>query len=628
MSEEPTADKGLEYVRVKSHVRGALFGGRPDPLRIGRFSVLTRLGQGGMSIVYAAYDDELDRKVALKLLRPEATKHYAPDRLRREAQALARLSHANVVPVYEVGEHEGRVFVAMEFVRGQTLRQWLGGVPHPWSEVERVLLQAAAGLSAAHQAGIVHRDFKPDNVMVDDAGRVRVLDFGVAAVGPSGLEDTLPTDEHRDARLTHDGALVGTPVYMAPECLSRGPATALSDQYSLCAVCYEALTGRRPHTAGTLEELEASAAKGARFPADVSVPAAVRTALLRGLAPSPEDRFATIDALIHALRPRPRSTWAVPAVGLSLVASVGIVTWAVADDTRACASEGDDFAWSEATKARVHDALAASGTSLSEWDAAATALDAYAERWVEARARSCTLDDDEDVSLQRALCFEWLNGDLAAIVEPLGRGDAAGISELPATVAQLSDPEACLDRRRLAALAETRLHKSAPEPAGLAAGLLSNFEEQPLARFGAGWGPSTDVLAGGQSTGHMEVVRGGHNGGHALHLTGSVDGSRPPLWSGAMVFPGEQHFAPANLQGVDTLTFAGKATPGHYAVMVFTTRTGFEPVVHEVELTSDWQTLDVDLDALVPERYDVNGIFFGRVRPGAFEMWVDDVGFR
>ena len=150
--------------------------------RIGRYAILRKVGQGGMGMVYAGYDERLDRKVAIKLLR-RRTGDAARRRLAREAQGLARLSHPNVVQIYEIGEHEGAPYIAMEFVEGQTLGAWAKAAPRTWAEALAVMVDAGRGLAAAHAKGLIHRDFKPDNVMIDDEGRVRVMDFGLVHGG-------------------------------------------------------------------------------------------------------------------------------------------------------------------------------------------------------------------------------------------------------------------------------------------------------------------------------------------------------------------------------------------------------------------------------------------------------------
>jgi len=210
----------------------------PPPARIGPYTVLRAIGRGAMGVVYSAYDDRLDRKIAVKHLHlGRDAGPQAEARLLREAQALARVSHPNVVQVYEVGEHGREVYIAMEFVRGQTLRAWARAAARPWREVLGVYLQAGRGLAAAHAAGLVHRDFKPDNVMIGDDGRVRVMDFGLARSQaepvPVRPDDPLSSST-ANLSLSHTvaGRLLGTPAYMAPEQHIGAPGEARSDQFS------------------------------------------------------------------------------------------------------------------------------------------------------------------------------------------------------------------------------------------------------------------------------------------------------------------------------------------------------------------------------------------------------------
>ncbi|MDQ3297575.1 MAG: protein kinase, partial [Myxococcota bacterium] len=199
--------------------------------QLGRYSVLASLGAGGMGVVYAAYDPELDRKIAVKVLRHAR----AGDQLRDEARAIAKLAHPNVVAVHDVGRADGDVFIAMEHVDGVTVRDWLR-TPHRVPEILHVFEQAGAGLAAAHRAGLVHRDVKPSNIMIGNDGRVRVLDFGLA------LADLEP------------GTIVGTPAYMAPE-QQRGEAVdPRADQYAFCVALWEAVAGRRPEAGGRRPE--------------------------------------------------------------------------------------------------------------------------------------------------------------------------------------------------------------------------------------------------------------------------------------------------------------------------------------------------------------------------------------
>ena len=280
------------------------------PRAIGRFAVQGKLGEGGMGVVYRGRDHALDRDVALKLVN-----HRGGDdarlRLLREAQAMARVAHPNVVPVYEVGEHGEQVFVAMELVRGTTLTTWLRSAPRSWREVVRVLVEAGRGLAAAHRAGVLHRDVKPDNVLIGDDGRARIADFGLAradAAGSGAAAAGAPDDgggsgERRALalELTQDGVVVGSPGFMSPEHFG-GAVGAASDQWSLAATAYYAVFRQLPFPGRDFAALRDAVLEGPppRPPAG-DVPRAVVDAILRGLARRPEDRFATVDELVAAL---------------------------------------------------------------------------------------------------------------------------------------------------------------------------------------------------------------------------------------------------------------------------------------------------------------------------------------
>jgi len=235
---------------------------------VGRYTVRHLIGAGGMGEVYAALDGELGRTVAIKLLRPtmRAGGTRARARLLREAQALARLHHPNVVTVHDVGTDHERVFLAMELVEGPTLGEWLRQRARPWREVRDAFVAAGRGLAAAHAAGIVHRDFKPHNVIVA-SGRVVVVDFGLARAGGEE-EDSSPaassptTGEMLGTDLTLTGERVGTPLYMAPELVAGGVVTAKADQFALCVALFEALYGRAPFAGRSLEELAAAVRRG------------------------------------------------------------------------------------------------------------------------------------------------------------------------------------------------------------------------------------------------------------------------------------------------------------------------------------------------------------------------------
>ncbi len=275
--------------------------------RVGRFVVLRELGRGAMGVVFAAYDEELARRVALKLMHlgPQRDVSAGRSQLLREAQALARLAHPNVVAVYEAGVWGSSVYMAMEYVQGVDLHDWLAIERRPWQEVLLVLRQAGEGLLAAHRSGLVHRDFKPSNVLVGDDGRARVADFGLAAgrgefisaeatqSGPTLLTNTI----------AGEGALVGTPAYMAPEQIRREETSAQSDQFSFCVTLYEALHGVRPFVGRDFAGLALAiqAAELPTPPAHSPVPAWIHPLLVRGLAKDPAARFPSLAELLAEL---------------------------------------------------------------------------------------------------------------------------------------------------------------------------------------------------------------------------------------------------------------------------------------------------------------------------------------
>ena len=269
--------------------------------RIDRYELIQQIGVGGMSVVWSARDVELDREVAVKLSSPEL--HVW---LLGEARAMGRLSHPNVVTVYDVGETDEGLFIAMERIDGGTLGDWLHVTPRPWPEVVALFIAAGRGLAAAHRAGLVHRDFKPDNVLVGADGIARVSDFGLAVpVGEIGTDDTRPGDRAR--MLTEEGALVGTPAYMSPEQLLGQQITERSDQFSFCLALYEALHGTMPFGAPSGESpaafLLAATVEDRLVPAPDSdhLPDRLRRAILRGLACDPDDRWPSMDALVADL---------------------------------------------------------------------------------------------------------------------------------------------------------------------------------------------------------------------------------------------------------------------------------------------------------------------------------------
>lgn len=283
--------------------------------RIGRYVILRTLGQGGMGVVYAAYDEELDRRVALKVLHSAASSSQElRQRMLREAQALARISDPHVIHVYEVGEISGQVFLAMEFVNGTTLEGWQKAMPRSWQETLRMYIKAGRGLQAAHAAGLVHRDFKPENVLIGDEGRPRVADFGLARLEGSLLFDegapTMPPVPASDisptplqASLTQAGSIMGTPLFMSPEQHQGLLTDARSDQFSFCVALFEALYNQLPFRGATLAAVRYKIFTDdvERPPESSPVPPSVLATLLRGLASAPGNRFPSMSDLLTAL---------------------------------------------------------------------------------------------------------------------------------------------------------------------------------------------------------------------------------------------------------------------------------------------------------------------------------------
>ena len=298
----------LEARHARAKVAEALFGeagpaAEDAPPSIGRYQLRAKIGAGGMGVVWRAFDPELQREVALKVLTPDiAADELAQRRMLREARSLARLSHPHVVQVYDVGTHGEQVFLAMEYVAGRDLGAWLAEAPEgsrPWRAVLERFVQAAEGLAAAHREGMVHRDFKPANVLVGDDGRVRVVDFGLARPVDAGALPML------EGATTQTGALVGTPMYMAPEQFEGKGADARSDQFAFCVALFQALFGARPFMGDNVASYVSNVVQGRivtpeRRPPDM--PASLQRALERGLSVSPGRRFASMEDLVAALR--------------------------------------------------------------------------------------------------------------------------------------------------------------------------------------------------------------------------------------------------------------------------------------------------------------------------------------
>ena len=308
---------GLDYdaMLLRAKLRSKMFGVESAPARIGRFEVLGIVGSGAMSVVFKVRDEENDRTIALKLLNDkggEETPHG--QRMMREAKALAFLNHPNVVTLHEVGTFDERMYLAMELVEGTTLLKWQEAETRSWSEILEKYRQAGAGLAAAHEAGMVHRDFKPANALLGADGGVRVVDFGLARA--AGGAEAAASAPGLDVEVTNTGELIGTPAYMSPEQARAERVDGRSDQFSFCVALYEALYGERPKRA-----LSAT-------PPRRGIPRRLHTALRRGLSRRPEGRFPSMEALLQALESPRIPQWLITAVLVAAIVAIGTL-WAL-----------------------------------------------------------------------------------------------------------------------------------------------------------------------------------------------------------------------------------------------------------------------------------------------------------
>jgi eukaryotic-like serine/threonine-protein kinase len=572
-SEELAETLGADDLDDGPRPLGALL---PAGADVGRYRVLDCVGVGGMGVVYAAYDPVLDRRVALKLLRVTKDARGSQGRnarLLREAQALAKLTHPNVITVHDVGTWEAQVFVAMEYVEGSTLKEWLR-TRRAWPELRDVFVAAGRGLAAAHAAGLVHRDFKPDNVLIGRDGRVRVTDFGLARWGqPSRAEhDMRATDELRISSLgagsvepspvvslTETGSLVGTPAYMAPEQYEQRPADAASDQFAFCVALYEAVYGERPFAGRTLAELASNVLEGRMGEVlpqshEVGVPRAVRQALRRGLSRHASDRFASMDELLAVLDHRPARRlrpWAALGVAVAGLGTAGLWAYAQGDIPRSafCRTErGLSEVWGPERREAIAEAFLATEVPYAS-DTVARALpavDAYVAGWERLRARSCEpgavmLEGPGGAAL-RERCLDRRRVALEALLEGFEHATPAAVARAVGSVAALPDVDRCGDPEALVA------ELPPPVPAEQRAAVGRVRDE--LAR-------AEGLLAGGRYPEALELVRRADAEAQAL--------GHPPLQAETRLvlgrlldFSGDAEAANAALEDAELLAAASR----------------------------------------------------------------------
>ncbi len=492
--ERSEIDVSMHLVRRAAFSR--LFDAPVAPVKLGSFTVLDRLGSGAMGTVYSAYDGQLDRKVAIKLLHRDETDR---DRMLQEAQALARLSHPNVVAIFEVGTWERRPFMVMELIDGVTLATWLASARRSWRGVRDVLCDAARGLAAAHRVGLVHRDFKPANVLIDREGRVRVADFGLArprATGPivpPTLDDVLvPTS--RSEAVTHSGSLAGTPAYMAPELFEGVAASDRSDQFAFCAVLYEALVGVRPFSGDTIPEIAKSVMDGTfrGWPRDCGVPGFLRRIVERGLARDPAARFASMDEVVALLQREPTRRVRAWALGLGVATVSAVATWSIIRSDEPCTDDGVaiERVWGS-RKAALTERFGAEPARALAWARVVAELDAYADVWSVAWRDACEAAragiDSDLLRVRRQACLDRRLDELSMLVQSLEASDPEVVTRAVTAAAGLPPLATCRDAELL--LGQPDLPRD-PEVTATIAALRLRVSEaralQALGKFDAG----------------------------------------------------------------------------------------------------------------------------------------------
>lgn len=441
---------GGQGLAMRGQIATSLFGDVAQPVCIGRFEVLEEIGAGGMGVVYRARDPKLDRDAAIKVMHTEQVSARGRARLIREAQTLAKLNHPHVVTVYEVAEHEQQVFVAMEFVAGGNLRDWIRDDEPSRQEILARFLDAGRGLAAAHDAGIVHRDFKPANVLLGIDGRVRVADFGLAR--DEGSRETRDSQSggvsaSQSDGLTKTGMVIGTPAYMAPEQWARKSITAATDQFAYCMSLWEALAGVLPYEHGVVRAAAKSGELGAPRGAD-AIAGRVRKALLRGLRVDAGERWPNLGALVEALEPGRAAPWK----GFAVVAVVAGVVGAAAAGSTSPIQEANsrcdelrtrmDRLWSESERDRLRELHERSAPfAAASWSGIESAIDAHTSAWLESAETVC--DSGRPLDGPALECLSRSVNELRVLSERIGESDPRLVANLPAAATALRNPERC-----------------------------------------------------------------------------------------------------------------------------------------------------------------------------------------
>jgi tetratricopeptide (TPR) repeat protein len=509
--------------------------------RVDRYLLLEPVGMGAMGMVFAAYDPELARKVAIKLLRAERSAAPAATELQarfvREAQAMAKLVHPNVVAVHDVGTFPGGFFVAMDLVDGTNLRAWLSEKPRTWLEIRDAFIAAGRGLAAAHRAGVVHRDFKPENVLVDGQGHVLVTDFGLAQWlgedAPSGAADPIT----EVGRLTATGAVVGTPAYMAPEQLDGGPVDARADLFAFSVALYEALYGESPFPTDDFARRVRAIRSGEAppRPRSVKVPGRLRAVILRGLRPDPADRPTSIDALLEALAfdPNRWRRWVLASLGAVVAAVAAVLAYRSLAPQASTPCAGAEAkltgAWDDARRREVQEAFKRTGASFAEGAAAVTAqvLDAYAVSWAAAHVDACEAtrvrgEQSEALLDRRMRCLAERLRSLRALTAVFAAPDATLVEKAVAAAYALPSIAACADPERLAPRWQPKNADEARRSEAAREGLAEARAVRDAGRYPAGQERIAKVVGEARALGDRALL------GAALFVRGGLQQATTP----------------------------------------------------------------------------------------------------
>ncbi len=436
---------------------------------LGRLEIGEILGQGAFGVVVAAFDPQLKRKLAIKLLKPEVFESKsgrdAHKRLLREARAMAKISHANVVTVHDIGTVDAQVYIAMEFVEGGNLSQWLSEESRSWQEIVAVFLQAGRGLAAAHREGLVHRDFKPDNVLVNPKGEVRVADFGLVSISEkrgealaSGDLNLQRSSSSGDLNLTHAGSLMGTALFMSPEQHLGDEVTPASDQFSFCVALYTALYKRGPFPARNYKELRKAVIMGEVLapPSTTSIPKWLHAVLRKGLSLEVEDRYSSMPQLLEALasdpssRLRSRRRWT--GGSIAVVLAIGLLLWSQRSETQVCQDAAASLAkiWDGPRKRDINAVFARERSS--DYSRFEDTVTGYTSRWVSVRTQVCEAthlrgEQSEQLLDRRMGCLNQQLHYLESVLAQVAAGASGETIDSALKVSSsLKDPAGCVER--------------------------------------------------------------------------------------------------------------------------------------------------------------------------------------